>query len=65
MKTRANTEWVEKTWRDWTVYRVSKLSKEEMDSGYELRSEFTTMSVPACYELLARKVCVGSKGKKR
>ena len=46
-KTRLNTEWAEKTWRDWALYHLENLSQDEMGSGYELLSEFTTMSVPA------------------
>ena len=42
---RLNSEWVEKTWRDWALYRLENLSQDEMGSVYELLSEFTTMSV--------------------
>ena len=46
-KMRLNTEWAEKTWCNWALYRLKNLSQDEMGSGYELLSEFTTMSVPA------------------
>ena len=42
---RLNSEWVEKMWRDWALYRLENLSQDEMGSVYELLSEFTTMSV--------------------
>ena len=45
--TRLNTEWAEKTWHDWALYRLENLSQDEMGREYELLSEFTTMSVPA------------------
>ena len=45
-KTRLNTEWAQKTWHDWTLYRLENLSQDEMYSEYELLSEFTAMSGP-------------------
>ena len=44
---RLNSEWVEKTWCDWALYRLENLPQDEMGSVYELFSEFTTMSVLA------------------
>jgi hypothetical protein len=53
-KTRLNTEWAEKTWRDWAVYRQENLSQEEIGSGLELCSDFATMSVPAMNHWLGK-----------
>ncbi len=52
-KTRANTSWAENTWREWAAHRSSKVS-EEKKSGHELRSEFSSMSVPAMNYWLER-----------
>ena len=45
-KARLKTEWAQKTWHDWTSYRLENLSQDEMYSEYELLSEFTAMSGP-------------------
>ena len=56
---RLNSEWVEKTWRDWALYRLENLSQDEMGSEYELLSEFTTMSVLAMNYWLGKFVLEG------
>ena len=56
---RLNTEWVEKMWYNWALYRLENLSQDEMGSEYELFSEFTTMSVLAMNYWLGKFVLEG------